>query len=136
MSFCPLFCCIWLEAHGLVDRNCLEVLTSSIDERDDARTKYVDITDAELTSATRIMEDSSAAWTEEQRKFRELADVVHMVGETVEHHASGLSDVSGVLRCFHQTLPRLPTLTGPAPHPEQRIMTHSQTIARPFSLEV
>ena len=92
--------------------------------------------DAHIACAACTVEPSSAAWTEEQRKFRELADDVRTVGETVERQASGIANFSEAFRAAGQAAPRPSALVELAPRLLSRVLKRSQTASRASLLKV
>ena len=99
-------------------------------------TEYATAIETRLSEAVQTVEASSAAWLDEQRKFRELAKAVQALGETVERQAGSLANVSDVLRGVGGAPPRPPSRSSGASGTEDAAVTSPASGARAMSPEV
>ena len=119
-----------LDAYGVkpghvVDHSVHDESLRSARAREAEWTQYADTMDERLADAARIVEASSAAWTEEQRRFRELINAARAVRATIERQAGSLSNVSDSLRGVGEAAPRPTLLQHLSPRVERRVMTSS-----------
>ena len=80
-----------------MDLNVQAGAVQAAQDREIAWTQYADSMDERLAEAVPTVYSSSAAWTEELRRFRELADAARAVGAIIERQAGNLASVSTVL---------------------------------------
>ena len=78
---------------GVIERSVHNDLVQSTRTRETEWMQYAETTDERLADAASIVEASSAAWTEEQSRFRELADAIRAVRAMIESQAGSLSNV-------------------------------------------
>ena len=65
--------------NGVIERSVHDDFVQSTRTRETASVQYVDVMDSRLAEAARTVEASSDVWTQDQRRFRELADAVRAV---------------------------------------------------------
>ena len=119
-----------------VDRAIYAASVEAAASREAEWTQYATAVEARLTEAISTVEESCAAWLEEQRKFRELATPMCTLGQAVERQAGSLANVSRVLAGVGSALPRPPPrLSRSAPEEEATVAT-AEVTAREMSPEV
>ena len=114
----------------------LDKVAADLASREALWTEYAAAVDARLGEDLQTIEASSAAWLDEQRKFRELAEAVHSLGETVERQAGSLANVTDVLRGFGEAPPRPPSRPGDASGTEDEAVTRPTATTDAMSPEV
>ena len=68
---------------ALVKRSELKAATHRAKEREAERIEYAEAIDFVLAGSAHTVEESSAAWITEQRRFCELASIVRTADETI-----------------------------------------------------
>ena len=119
-----------------VDRATYSASVEAAVSRETGWKQYSTAVGARLTEAIGIVEESSAAWLEEKRKFRELATSVRTLEQAIERQADSLADVLRVLAGVGSSVPRPPSRRSSSAPEEETAVATVEVTARKMSPEV